>query len=118
SKCYETKSCSQAQLQQATQILFQKGQPYATRVSNLHSLEKKKPYPDRFPLNTDSLGIEIVGSYDTKAQHYEAISAVQNASLKWLINELFKHFKFTSADIYRHPEVSYKMPSEASSAKW
>lgn len=118
SKCFETKTCSQAQLQQATQILFQKNQPYSTRLNNLHAIESGKPYPDRFPLNTDSLGIEIVGAYDTITKQYEAISPFQNSSLKWLVHELFTHFKITSADIYRHPEVSYKMPSEASSAKW
>ena len=118
SKCYETKSCTKVQLQSAIQLLFQKGVSYSSRITKLHHHEKAKPYPDRFPLNSDSLGIEIVGSYDKLKKHYEAISPLQNSSLKWLINELYTHFNITSADVYRHPEVSYKMPTEASGATW
>lgn len=118
SKCYETKACTKVQLQNATQMLFQKGLSYSSRITNLHHHEKAKPYPDRYPLNSDSLGIEIVGSYDKLKKQYEAISPLQNSSLKWLISELYTHFNITSADVYRHPEVSYKMPTEASSATW
>lgn len=118
SKCYETKSCTKVQLQNITQLLFQKGVSYSSRIKNLHHHEKAKPYPDRFPLNSDSLGIEIVGSYDKLKNQYETISPLQNSSLKWLISELYTHFNITSADVFKHPEVSYKMPSEASSATW
>lgn len=118
SKCYENNSCTTAQLQQVTNILFAKGKSYSSRISNLHSHEKAKPYPDRFPLNSDSIGIEIVGNYDSAAKSYESVSAQQNTSLQWLIGVLFQLFKLTKADIYRHPEVSYKMPSEAGTAQW
>ena len=118
SKCYETKACTKSQLQAATQILFKKGQKYSTNVSNLHAAEKVKSYPDRYPLNSDSIGIEIVGNYDKKSKVYESVGALQNQSLQWLIGELFTLFAITKADIYRHPEVSYKMPSEAGTATW
>ncbi|WP_020409246.1 peptidoglycan recognition protein family protein [Hahella ganghwensis] len=118
SKCYELKVCSKAQLQTVTKILFNKSKSYPARVSELHSSEKAKSYPDRYPINEDSLGIEIVGNYNVKAKTYEAVSAIQNSSLQWLVAELANHFSITTADVYRHPEISYKMASEASSASW
>lgn len=68
------------------------------------------------------IAIEIVG----KAQRiggqtqkvYEPVNAVQNASLKWLINELYALLNLTDDDVYRHPEISRKNLSEASTAKW
>ncbi len=118
SKCYETSACSKSQLHAAMSILSIPGKSYPDRVSDLYKNEKGKNYPDRYPLNEDSIGIEIVGNYNISKKIYESVSGVQNLSLKWLIGELLSHFKITKADIYRHPEVSYKMPSEASTAKW
>ncbi len=42
----------------------------------------------------------------------------QNSSLQWLISELYGHFSLEKDDVYRHPQVSYKQPSEASTATW
>lgn len=44
------------------------------RVGKLHDHEAAKAYPDRFPLNEDSLGIEIVGSVDAAAQSYASVT--------------------------------------------
>ena len=118
SKCYETRICSKIQLQAAATILFQKGVSYSAITKNLHDAEKIKTYPDRYPLNEDSIGIEIVGNYNTQARAYESVSAVQNQSLQWLLGELFGLFKIAKADVYRHPEVSYKTATEASTATW
>ncbi|MFC4878390.1 N-acetylmuramoyl-L-alanine amidase [Microbulbifer halophilus] len=46
SKCYENNNCKKAELQTVTSILFAQGKRYSTRISNLHSHEKAKPYPD------------------------------------------------------------------------
>ena len=59
-----------------------KGQKYSTRTTDLHNREKLKPYPDRYPLNSDSIGIEIVGNYDTKTKAYESVGELQNQSLQ------------------------------------
>jgi hypothetical protein len=58
-------------------------------------------------------GLDIVAVFTG-----EAVSPLQNASLQWLIGELYHHFSLTSSDVYRHPEVSYKNPDQASSAVW
>jgi len=118
SRCIETKACSKNELSTANSIYLKKGLSYPVRVKNVHNHEKVKNYPDRYPINNDSIGIEIVGNYNKSNKTYESINSKQNQSLKWLVNELSTHLKLQSTDIYRHPEVSYKQPSEANSANW
>ncbi len=86
-------------------------------IKALDTHERTKTYPNRYPVNSDSVGIELVGKHiDDKT--YEKVTAKQNSSLQWLVTELNKHFSVGASDIYRHPAVSYKNPGEASSAKW
>ena len=90
---------------------------WGAQIKALDSHERSKSYPDRYPVNSDSIGIELVGkSIDTK--NYETVTSLQNISLQWLVGELYNHFSVTSKDLYRHPEVSYKNPGEASTAIW
>lgn len=118
SKCYELKNCSIQGLNEVQAVLFKQGQSYALRVKKLNQLEATKAYPDRYPTNDDSIGIEIVGAFDLKLNQYEMISREQNRALAWLIDLLQTALQMDDNDIYRHPEVSYKKPSEAQSAKW
>lgn len=90
---------------------------WGARIKALDAHERAKSYPDRFPVNSESVGIELVGKHlDDKT--YETVTTQQNSSLQWLVTELNKHFSTTSSDVYRHPTVSYKNPGEASTAKW
>jgi len=118
SRCIETKSCSKAELSTANSIYLKKGLSYSVRVKNMHNHEKSKSYPNRYPTNNDSIGIEIVGNYIKRNGTYESVNLKQNLSLKWLVNELTTHLKLQNNDIYKHPEVSYKQPSEAKTANW
>lgn len=90
---------------------------WASQIKALDAHEREKAYPHRYPVNSDSLGIELVGK-SVDAKTYESVTAEQNASLQWLVKELYSLFSLTTADVYRHPEVSYKNPAEASSATW
>ena len=83
----------------------------------MDSHERLKAYPERYPVNSDSVGIEIVGKHIDDKQ-YEAVTPAQNESLKWLLGELYRHFSLTGSDVYRHPDVSYKNPGEAKGASW
>lgn len=90
-----------------------------------HWIEMTKEVPQRYPSNEDSLGIEIVGTVVvSKGQNpaeqgvYEAVNAQQNASLRWLITELTSTFRIPMTEIFRHPVVSRKNPTEARSALW
>lgn len=90
---------------------------WTAQINALNARERAKNYPDRFPVNSDSIGIEIVGRHIDDS-HFTAITAQQNTSLQWLVTELYSQFNLTAADVYRHPEVSYKNPGEASTATW
>lgn len=90
-----------------------------------HRMEIAKDVPQRYPSNEDSVGIEIVGAAAAgKGQNpaeqgiYEMVNAQQNASLRWLIAELTSTFKIPMTEIFRHPVVSRKNPTEAKSALW
>lgn len=113
SKCLtiSRSSCSSAPM---TSILAMK---WTRQIQALDALEREKAYPERYPVNSDSVGIELVGAHVSDKQ-YEAVTALQNASLQWLLGDLYRHFSVTSADVYRHPEVSYKNPGEAATAVW
>ncbi|KTC63017.1 N-acetylmuramoyl-L-alanine amidase [Pseudomonas fluorescens ABAC62] len=90
---------------------------WTLQIRALDKYERTKNYPHRYPMNSDSLGIELVGKH-LDASRYEAITAMQNQSLQWLVAQLYSHFNLTSEDVYTHPQISYKHPGEASSAVW
>lgn len=90
-----------------------------------HRIEMAKEVPQRYPSNEDSIGIEIVGAVlagngQNPAEHgiYETVNVQQNASLRWLISELTSTFGIPMTEIFRHPVVSRKNPTEARSALW
>ena len=86
--------------------------------------EQKKSSPDRFPSNRDSLGIELVGeavANDPKKpadKTYVKVTDAQNKSLKWLVQQLEITLGIPTTEVFRHPTVSRKSPSEASTAQW
>lgn len=48
----------------------------------------------------------------------ERTSYSVNSALKWLIAELTDTLKVSMTEIFRHPEVSYKVKTEAGTARW
>ncbi|MBZ8141128.1 N-acetylmuramoyl-L-alanine amidase [Rubrivivax gelatinosus] len=87
--------------------------------------ESLKSVPGRFPSNADSIGIELVGQAVARdpAQPagelvYEAVTDQQNASLTWLVAQLTRLLAVPMSEVFRHPDVSWKNPSEASTARW
>jgi N-acetyl-anhydromuramyl-L-alanine amidase AmpD len=90
---------------------------WTQKIKAIDKIERQKIYPDRFPVNSDSIGIEIVGKHiDNK--RYDSLNLLQTNSLQWLIGELYIHFGLDKDDVFKHPTVSYKNPGEASSATW
>lgn len=113
SRCYMEKKCKPSEIS--------KIKPLLNKYKQLSRLEQKKPYPERYPANFDSLGIEIVGkpvSGEDQDAIYEKINDAQNSSLKWLVAELSDTLKVSMTEIFRHPEVSYKVKTEAGTAQW
>ena len=72
----------------------------------------------RYPSNEDSIGIELVGKFDEATKKYETVTSEQNESLKWLVRELITTLRLQATEVFRHPTVSYKRPTEALSADW
>lgn len=87
--------------------------------------EMAKQVPDRFPSNEDSIGIELVAEalprgnvVPADQKTYDAVTKEQNDSLKWLIAELRISLQVPLTEVFRHPDVSRKNPSEARTAQW
>jgi hypothetical protein len=57
---------------------------------------------------------QILGQFGV----YDMPTAEQNASLKWLIDGLVDSLKISRSEIFRHPVMSWKNPTEAAGAKW
>lgn len=85
-----------------------------------HEHEMQKTVPDRYPSNEDSIGIELVGkaSGPHGKEVFEAVTNAQNTALKWLVQELSSTFAVPLTEVFRHPEVSRKNVTEASTAAW
>ncbi len=93
-----------------------------------HIREMAKSTPDRYPSNQDSIGIELVGETVANGDFgrvagapervYITVTDPQNASLKWLIDEISVSLKVPMMEVFRHPTVSRKTESEASTARW
>lgn len=113
SRCYMEKKCTPSEISTI--------RPFLNKYKKLSHLEQKKSYPERYPANFDSLGIEIVGkpvSGEGENAIYETVNDAQNSALKWLIYELSDMLKISMSEVFRHPEVSYKVKTEAGTAKW
>lgn len=113
SRCLEVlkSSCKDAEIAKATAL------GWTSRINMIDRIERAKSYPDRYPVNSDSIGIELVGKHvDDKT--YQDVTPEQNLSLQWLIDQIYKHYSLDKSDVFRHPEVSYKNPGEAAGASW
>ena len=115
SRCHNLKNCAPEDATAIDTILKSK-KGYSTKVKELNEHESQKSYPDRYPTNSDSLGIEVVG--EANNGNYCEPTAEQANSVKWLVTELLAAFAILTTDVYRHPQVSYKDPSEAENVKW
>lgn len=82
-----------------------------------HQRESAKSVPDRFPSNRDSIGIELVGSTNPQGV-YDTVPLAQNNALKWLVAELRILLGVALSEVFRHPDISRKNPTEASTAQW
>lgn len=113
SRCLELKgsACKDAALAKVQAL------SWAARIKGIDQIERQKSRPDRFPVNSDSLGIELVGRH-LDSKQYEALTSLQLDSLQWLLDALYLHFSLDGSDVFRHPEVSYKHPGEAAAATW
>lgn len=111
SRCIAERKCSPAELRTSLNL---------DRKSSLalHRHEAAKKWPERYPSNVDSIGIELVGFYSGPKDVYDDVTAAQNSSLSWLVKQLEETLNVSSSSVFRHSEVGRKNPSEAATAKW
>ncbi|MBW5407838.1 N-acetylmuramoyl-L-alanine amidase [Morganella morganii] len=115
SRCLITKKCEPAELSKMANLEV-KG-----KTKDISDIEKARGFPERYPSNIDSIGIEIVGNSTTKKGEdpiYEDVNNKQNTSLKWLISELIDTLKISKSEVYKHPDVARKNITEAGTASW
>ena len=89
-------------------------------MAAINEHERQKAVPERYPSNDDAIGIELVAGAEGggSSPAYQAATAEQNAPLSWLVGELRRHFQVPPNEVFRHPQVSFKDPHEAETAKW
>lgn len=120
SRCYLKKTCQPTEVRLLS--LHKKAFWKKVIAKEISDIEKAKDFPERFPANSDSIGIEIVGlAVKTEGKTdlvYETVNDRQNESLKWLIKELVSEFNVPMSEVYRHPEIGRKNMTEASTAVW
>lgn len=78
----------------------------------VNRVESGKPYPQRYPTNADSIGIEAVATYDERARTWQAPTEQQTASIRRLVGILQQNYGLNDNDIYQHDVVSYKTQGE------
>jgi len=119
SKCYQKHSCVPKDEEYYRSLAKITGGINGSYARAMDKREEIKKYPDRYPSNSDAIGIEIVGkSLDEFGNQYESLTAQQQQSLHWLIDGLLDSLHLQRTDIYRHPQVSRKGRGEAADATW
>ncbi|MBO9649388.1 MAG: N-acetylmuramoyl-L-alanine amidase [Variovorax sp.] len=116
SRCLSTRQCTPAEFKHMRKLEDQ------WRPQETSKREYAKRWPERYPINSDAIGIEIVGASKEvpgkKYPLYESVNDQQNASLKWLVKELADTLGVSMSEVYRHPDIARKTPTEAASARW
>lgn len=103
-RCMEEGTCSAEE--------DKKIKSFGWSTDKIHDNEKTKNYPERYPINADSLGIEVVGQYSKSTKTWDQATARQKTSINFLIKKLQKAYNLTDRDIYEHDKISYKTAGE------
>ncbi|MCP4120090.1 MAG: N-acetylmuramoyl-L-alanine amidase [Desulfobacteraceae bacterium] len=115
SRCKALSSCSEEDAEAIEAILHKKNTGWGQKYRLVTRHELKKVYPDRFPHNHDSIGIEIVGMI-SKSEIYEIPNKLQLKSFFWLLDELISTFSFSLNDIYAHGKIAHKDKKQSEGA--
>ncbi|MGX3046036.1 DUF5675 family protein [Helicobacter sp. T3_23-1056] len=111
SKCYNEKTCSKQDRKVIYDIVVDKSITNNQRKVKIDSIEKNKPYSDRYPLNQESIGIEVVG--DAKSGIYEPPNDLQKDATLNLVKILQNVFNISKNHIYAHGMTGAKNKTEA-----
>lgn len=81
-------------------------------ITAKYNHEKAKAYPQRYPLNEDSVGIEVVARNNGGDYKWEEATGEQKQSIRVLIGFLKNEYRLSDEDVYAHDEISYKTLGE------
>lgn len=111
SRCYEGGTCLASEMRTI--------RDFGWAPKRVHDHEKAKPYPARYPMNEDSVGIETVSRCvrscqpgDQGTPEWEPPTAEQSRSIANIIAILKRAYGLLDADVYEHDRISYKTPGE------
>lgn len=135
SKCYEKGTCPKAdykkirhirttkreQLRKEGILTYKKNRKgvYTDRPENAEArveYASKRKFPDRYPINSDSIGLEVVGNWSKKTG-WEPITQEQKESITCLTKALMRLYKIPKKYIYTHEKIKRKTPGEGGSYK-
>lgn len=81
-------------------------------IADVSRLESGKPYPERYPTNRDSIGIEVVATYNERTQTWQEPTEAQRASIQRLVGALQNNYGLNDRDVYEHDRISFKTQGE------
>ena len=113
SRCKMGKTCDPKDLKTITALIHEEGLNFGRRARNLSRHENIKKYPLRYPSNSDSIGIEVVGKFWTSEKSFDKPTFPQFKSLKWLVEILAAECSLNIRnDVYAHGAIARKQVSE------
>ena len=77
-----------------------------------HTEELKKEYPNRYPYNRDSIGIEVVAFWDKDTALWDEATPQQLESVKKVVQILQQEYNLNDEDLYQHQCIAYKTSGE------
>lgn len=96
-----------------THFVIDKDGTIMQTASLLHfTLHVGKIRKKTYPVNTNSIGIEVVGMYNEENKTWEDLSYDQIESTAWLVNSLRQTYNLTKENVYKHEQISYKTVGE------
>ena len=104
-RCREEGTCAAAELRAINAMGWA-----PSGISNRE--RSQKSYPDRYPTSYESVGIEVIASYDPVAARWQRVTPEQLESVHVLVRLLQATYGLDDVDVYRHDIVSYKTPGE------
>lgn len=112
-RCLEQSTCAREEKAAIDALMTAPGKSWGTKVHEIGDREiQKKSYPDRFPINSDSIGIEIVGKQESQDKGYAAPTKAQVEAVRALVEALKAKYGLADADVYRHGDIAYKDRTE------
>ncbi|RDU61320.1 hypothetical protein CQA53_10305 [Helicobacter didelphidarum] len=120
SKCYDNDNCDENY--KKTILGYYQGKVLSQIHSNVRKEEEKNfTYPNRYPTNNESIGIEVVGkatknnekityqkypSLQYESHTWDTPTQAQKDSIKNLVEILKKEYNLSNDDIYEHDDIS------------